>query len=194
MNKKITAGLTILFAAAVAFGSEESSGAAGQQSIFDGSMAEAIWAVIAFLVLLIVLGKIAWKPLLKTLQAREDTIRQQLAAAETARLKAEKLFNEYKQQGIELIEKAVSRAAQIEKDSIEKAGREAIIMKEHAIVEINAAKDAASQQLWQQVGDMVLALGQEVIGRSITTDDNKRLIGEATAKLRSEKSTVESSQ
>jgi len=193
MNKKMTAGLIILFAAAVAFGSEESGGS-GQQGIFDGSMAEAIWAVIAFLVLLIVLGKIAWKPLLKTLQTREDTIRQQLAAAETARLKAEKLLNEYKQQGIELIEKAVSRATQIEKDSIEKAGREAIIMKERAVVEINAAKDAASQQLWQQVGDMVLALGQEVIGRSITTDDNKRLIGEATAKLRSEKSTVESSQ
>jgi F-type H+-transporting ATPase subunit b len=193
MNKKITAGLTILFAAAVAFGSEE-SGSSGQQGIFDGSIAEAIWAVIAFLVLLIVLGKIAWKPLLKALQQREDTIRQQLADAETARLKAEKLLDEYKKQGMELIEKATSRAIQAEKDSIEKAGKEATMMKEHAISEINAAKNAACQQLWQQVGDMVLTLGQEVMGRSITTDDNKRFISEATAKLRSEKSSVETSK
>lgn len=193
MNKKITAGLTILFAAAVAFGSEE-SGQSGQQGIFDGSMADAIWTVTAFLVLLIVLTKIAWKPLLKALQTREDTIKQQLAAAENARLKAEKLLNDYKTQGIELIEKATSRAIQAEKDSIEKAGKEAMIMKERAIAEINAAKNAASQQLWQQVGDMVLALGQEVIGRSITTADNKRLISEATEKLRSEQSSVESSQ
>jgi F-type H+-transporting ATPase subunit b len=193
MNKKITAGLTILFAAAVAFGSEE-SGVSGQQSVFDGSMAEAIWTVIAFLVLLIVLGKVAWKPLLKALQQREDTIRQQLAAAETARLKAEKLLDEYKKQGIELIEKATSRATQAEKDSIEKAGKEAMMMKERAISEINAAKNAACQQLWQQVGDMVLALGQEVIGRSITTDDNRRLIGEATEKLRSEQSSVKASK
>jgi len=194
MNKKITAGLTtILFAAAMAFGSEE-AGVSEPQSIFDGSLGDAIWTVVAFLVLLIVLTKVAWKPLLKALQTREDTIRQQLAAAENARLKAEKLFNEYKTQGIELIEKATSRAIQTEKDSIEKAGKEAMIMKERAIAEINAAKNAASQQLWQQVGDMVLSLSQEVLGRSITTDDNKRLISEATAKLRSEKSTVEASQ
>lgn len=186
MNKKITAGLIIIFAAAVAFGSEE-AGASGQQGIFDGSLGDAIWTVIAFLVLLLVLGKVAWKPLLKTLQAREDTIKKQLEAAENARLKAEKLLNEYKQQGVELIEKAVSRANLIEKDSTEKAGKEVMAMKERALVEINSAKNAASQQLWQQVGDMVLALGQEVIGRSITTDDNKRLISEATEKLRSEK-------
>ncbi|MFA6186978.1 MAG: ATP synthase F0 subunit B [Phycisphaerae bacterium] len=192
MNKKITAGLTILFAAAVVLGSEE-SGQSGQQGIFDGSMAEAIWAVIAFLVLLIVLGKVAWKPLLKALQKREDTIKEQLAAAENARLKAEKMLDEYKKREIELIEKVTIRAYQIEKDSIEKAGKEATIMKEHAISEINAAKDAACQQLWQHVGDMVLALGQEVIGRSITTDDNSRLISEATEKLRSEQS-AEASQ
>jgi F-type H+-transporting ATPase subunit b len=136
--------------------------------------------------LLLVLSKVAWKPLLQNLKAREEHIKHQLSSADDARQKAEKLLDDYKQQGLEIIEKTITRADQTEKEIIEKAGKETTAMKQKALSEIDYAADIAFQQLWQQVGDMLLTVSHEVVGRSITTDDNKRLIKEAISKLQQE--------
>ncbi len=183
MCKKTVTILIIFFVAVAAFGSENQT-QSEQQSIFSGTLADAIWAVLAFALLLIILSRVAWKPLLKTLQSREEQIKHQLASAEDARLKAEKLLDEYKKQSLEILEEATSRASHIEKAIVEKAGKEAITMKERAISEINLAENTVRQQLWQHVGDMLLAISNEVLGRSITADDNKRLIDETISKLR----------
>lgn len=179
--------LIIFFACTVAIGSENQM-PSGQEGIFNGTFADAIWTIVAFIVLLLVLSKVAWKPLLKNLKTREDYIKHQLSSAADARLKAEKLLDDYKQQGLEIIEKTISHADQTEKEIIEKAGKEAMAMKQRAVSEINYATDTAFQQLWQQVGDMLLTVSREILGRSITTDDNKRLINEAISKLQQEQS------
>ena len=49
--------------------------------MFDINPGLMVWTVATFIVLVIVLSKYAWKPLLKSLQDREDKIRQALAAA-----------------------------------------------------------------------------------------------------------------
>jgi len=188
MQKRTVSILIIIFfVAAVAFASESRT-PSEQEGIFSGTLGDAIWAVTAFVLLLVVLSKVAWKPLLKTLQAREDQIKNQLDSAENARLKAEKLLDEYKKQSMEIIEKATNRANQMEKDIIEKTGKEAMVMKDRALSEINAAQHLAVQQLWQQLGDILLAINKEVLGRSITTDDDKRLIEEAITNLRQQQS------
>ena len=180
--------IIIFFVAAVAFASESRALSEEQQGIFSGTLADAIWAVTAFVLLLVVLSRVAWKPLLKTLQSREDQIKNQLVSAENARLKAEKLLDEYKKQGLEIIEKATSRINQMEKDVIEETGKEAMMMKDRALSEIKAAQRLAVQQLWQHLGDMLLAINKEVLGRSITTNDDKRLIDEAIAGIRQQQS------
>lgn len=149
---------------------------------------DAIWAVIAFVALLLVLTKVAWKPLLQNLKAREEHIKHQLFHAENAQIKAEKLLDDYKRQSQEIIEKATHHANQAEKEIIEKAGKETMAMKERAIAEINHTKDMASEQLWQQTSDMLLMLNRQILGRSVTDDDNKRLIDEAISKLQQEMS------
>ncbi|MGA2916239.1 MAG: F0F1 ATP synthase subunit B [Sedimentisphaerales bacterium] len=186
-NRILITSLIIFFACAFAIGSENQT-PAGQEGIFNGTLADAIWAIIAFVVLLLVLTKVAWKPLLNNLKAREEHIRHHLSQAENAQIKAEKLLDDYKQQSQEIIEKAARHATQAEKEIIEKAGKEAMAMKERAIAEINHARDIASEQLWQQTSDMLLLLNREILGRSVTTDDNKRLIDEAISKLHQEMS------
>ena len=162
----------------------EGAGAPEEQGIFSGTIADAIWAVAAFVILLVILTKIAWKPLLQTLQAREEQIKSHLVSAENAKLKAEKLLDEYRKQSAEIIEKATNRANQMEKEVLEKAGKEAILIKEQAKSEIAAAQNTAHQQLWQQVGEIILTINKEVLGRSTMTGDDKRLVDEAIAKLK----------
>ena len=186
-NRILITTLIIFTIGTDAIGSENQM-PSGQEGIFNGTFADAIWTVVTFIVLLLVLSKVAWKPLLKNLKAREEHIMHQLSSAENARLRAEKLLDDYKKQGLEIIEKTIGHANQTEKEIIEKASKEAMAMKERAISEINYAGDVVSQQLWQQVGDMLSSVSREILGRSITTDDNKRLINEAISKLQQEQS------
>jgi F-type H+-transporting ATPase subunit b len=186
-NRILITTLIIFSIGTDAIGSENQM-PSGQEGIFNGTFADAIWTVVTFMVLLLVLSKVAWKPLLKNLKTREEHIMYQLSSAENARLRAEKLLDEYKKQGSEIIEKTIGHANRTEKEIIEKASKEAMAMKERAISEINYAGDVVSQQLWQQVGDMLLSVGREILGRFITTDDNKQLINEAISKLQQERS------
>ena len=184
-NRILITALIIFSAGACAIGSEGQT-PSGQEGIFNGTFADSLWAIIAFAVLLVILTKVAWKPLLNNLKAREEHIKHQLFLAENAQVKAEKLLEDYKRQSLEIIEKANHHAGQTEKEIIEKAGTEAMAMKERAISEINHARDMATEQLWQQTSDMLLLLNREVLGRSVTTDDDKRLIDEAISKLQQE--------
>ncbi len=185
-NRILIITASIIFSVGTAALGSEGQTPSGSEGIFNGTLADAIWAMIAFVVLLLVLTKVAWKPLLNNLNAREERIKHQLSQAENARLKAEKLLDDYKQQSMEIIEKATHHANQAEKEIIEKAGKETMAMKEKAISEINYARDMASEQLWQQTADLLLLLNREILGRSITDEDNKRLINEAISKLQQE--------
>ena len=72
-------------ACALAAGGEA---ATEEQSIFSGTFADSLWTLIAFVLLLVILTKVAWKPLVKQLQARQDYIKQQIDAADTSRKNA----------------------------------------------------------------------------------------------------------
>ena len=155
-----------------------------EQSIFSGSFADALWTVIAFVLLLAILTKVAWKPLLSGLKAREDHIREQIETAEHARSKAEKLIDDYKQQGLTIIKQSADHAQKHELEVIEKTRQEIDLIKQRAQDDIKHATAAASEQLWEQAGDITLKLSSEVLSRSITPEDNKRLIDEAIAKIK----------
>jgi F-type H+-transporting ATPase subunit b len=186
MNKRIIAAIMIaLLVVRTAFAAQEPT-EVEQQGVFGGTLADAIWAVIAFAVLLVVLGKVAWKPLLRNLRAREDNIKQQLTDAENSRLKAEQLLDDYKKQSLEIIEQANRYANQTKKEIIVQAGKEATAITQRATSEISNAQNMASQQLWHMAGNMLLAISHEVLGRTMTPDDNKRLIHEAIGKLQEE--------
>jgi len=170
-------------ACALASGGEAT---AEEQGIFSGTFADSLWTLIAFVLLLVILTKVAWKPLVKQLQARQDYIKQQIDAADTSRKNAEVLLDQYKQQGIEIVNKLTSQAQLLEKEMIGKAGDEIAQMKRRAQADIEYARIAASQQMWQEAEDMLLALSGEIVGRAVTHEDNLRLLYESIEKLKRE--------
>jgi len=190
MNKRIITAISIalLFAgAALAEESHAAEGAAAaQEGIFSGTYADSLWTVIAFSTLVVVLGIFAWKPLLRALKTREETIQQQITDAEETRKKADNLLDEHKKKSLDIIENANKYANQTSKEIVEQARKEALAITDRANAEIAGAQGIASQQLWHMAGNMLINISQEVLGRTITPEDNKRLIHEAIGKLQEE--------
>jgi F-type H+-transporting ATPase subunit b len=187
MRTRITAAAWVLLLAcssAVASTEAAAEESGGGSNIFEGSWADALWTVIAFGALMLVLGKYAWKPLLGALKEREDHIHTQITEAEQTRRSAERLLDAHKKQGQEILERATEQAVKTEREIVEKARAEATLIKQRAQVDIEHARTAAAQQLWEEAGGMVLAVGSEVIGRAMTPEDNGRLIDETIQKLR----------
>ena len=160
--------------------------AAEEKSIFSGTFADSLWTVVTFLLLLLILSKVAWKPLVGQLQARQDYIGQQIENAEGTRKNAEELLDQYKLQGVEIVNKLTAQAQLLEKEMIGKAGNEIAQMKRRAQSDIEYARIAASQQMWQEAEDMLLALSGEIVGRAVTHEDNLRLLYESIEKLKRE--------
>lgn len=161
----------------------EAEGAA-EQGLFSGTFADALWTVLAFVVLLVVLGRLAWKPMLERLKSRELYIQQQIDAANDARQKALDLLDQYKQQRAKILKDATDEALQHQKELLEKASQEIRAIKQEAQDDIGYARARALEQLWDEAGEMVLALSREVLGREVTHDDNQHLIRDAVEQIR----------
>jgi F-type H+-transporting ATPase subunit b len=149
-----------------------------------------IWTIVTFLVLLTLLAKFAWRPLLQSLEARQETIKKSLADADKARQELERLNQE---------SEAIIRQARVEAESIlgasradaerlrgelrEKARSEAEGIIKNAERQIQLETARAMEQIRQEAGDLSVAIASKIIQRNLTKADNERLIDEALRQL-----------
>ncbi|MBN1505748.1 MAG: ATP synthase F0 subunit B [Sedimentisphaerales bacterium] len=164
--------------------SEGQAAASEGGNLFSGSLGDSLWTVVAFFALLLVLTKFAWKPLLNALIARQTHIEHQLRTAEDSRLRAEKMLEDYKQQGLGVIRQAAEQAQRHQQEMAEKTRQEVLAIRHRAQEEIESARAAAVEDLWKQAGDIVLRVGSEVLGRTLTGQDNQALAHQAVEKIR----------
>ena len=127
-------------------------------SINPGMM---IWTIVTFIVLLIVLKAVAWKPLLAMLDAREKTIRDSLEQARQAREEAEKGIMEQKEllararhEMAATIEKAQRDAEALRTDILARANREAEEKQRKFGEEIERQKRAALEEVREKTVDL----------------------------------------
>ncbi len=156
----------------------------GQGNLFSGSFADSLWTVVAFVTLALVLTKVAWKPMLQALDARQNHIAQQIKTAEDSRQKAERMLDDYKRQGQNTIQQAAQEAQRHHQQTIEQTREEVLAMRRRAQDEIESARATAMEELWRQTGDIVLRVGTEVLGRVVSPKDNQRLIEEAVTRIK----------
>ena len=144
------------------------------------------WTIITFLILLVVLKKIAWKPILDALESREKEIKDALNAAEKAREEAEKVSSDYEQSMKDAqikSQKIISDsklAAEKVKSEIEKTATvKAELMIENAKEQINSEKENAIKDIRDIAIDLSIDIASKVIEKNIDSEENKRLIEEA---------------
>ena len=176
--------LVLILSCGVARAQPAGEAPASDSGLFSGTFGDALWTVIAFVVLLVALGKFAWKPLLNGLNARQSHIEQQLKSAEDSRVKAEHLLDDYKQQGLSLVNQATEQAQRYQQQMAEKTREETQAIRRRAHEEIESARATAMDELWKHTGDIVLQVGSDVLGRTLTEQDNQRLIDEAVARIK----------
>jgi len=159
--------------------------------IFAGALDLAIWTIVVFLLLLFVLTKFAWKPMLEGLRKREESIRGAVEEAKIARAETERAKSEFQrelaeahQQIPKLMEEARRKAQELNDEMRAKANADIGAERLRLRREIDTATDQALQKIWTQLADSSTLIAAKAIRRSLTAEDHQRLVEEAMAELR----------
>ena len=144
-----------------------------------------IWTIITFVVLLIVLRKVAWGPILTTLEQREQTIRNSLAEAQRAHQEAEQLLVQHQQmladanrEVLRLLEQGREEAERLRVSMTEQAREEAQRLTEAARRDIVRERQLAMQELKNTAADLALAAAGRLLHTAMTSEDHRRLVTE----------------
>jgi F-type H+-transporting ATPase subunit b len=193
-NRAVCILLTTLCLCTAAFGAET----ADEEQVFSpfsGGVADAVCTVISFVLLLALLWKLVWKRVLAVLNEREGHIEKQISDADEIRKEAEHILAQYRKkledadsEGKGIIASHVNKAQQEAKEIVGGAKEQTEAMKLKAEADIERARKTARAELFDQAGELVLRLGQEILGRAVSDEDNQRFTGEAVARLKQEES------
>jgi F-type H+-transporting ATPase subunit b len=139
------------------------------------------WQTLTFLVLLLLLGRFAWKPIMSSLREREETIEGALRSAELARqemtkLRAdnERLLDEARAERDAMMRKAQQTADAIVEEAKNKAAAESNRIVESARAAIQSERQAAIDDIRRQVATLSVDIAEKVIRRQINGDPQQR--------------------
>lgn len=144
------------------------------------------WMVLSFSVILFILKKFAWKPILKALKERENTIDTALKSADKAReemehLKAdnEKIIKEAKNIRDNLLKEARQVKDKIISEAKQKANSEANIIIADAKRQIENEKEAAVDEIKNQIAGFSIEIAEKILKKKLEkTKDQNDLINE----------------
>jgi F-type H+-transporting ATPase subunit b len=146
------------------------------------------WEIISFGVLLFILAKYAFPPILHTLDERERKIRESIESAERRSAEAEQRMAEYEakmkasqKEAEEMIAQAKARAQQMKEDNERQLSADAERIKATAAREIEQERRKAVDDVRRYVGELALQVAGKVLERSLTDADHKRLADESLA-------------
>ena len=155
---------------------------------FDTSLFSSLlfWEIISFALLLFILAKFAFPPILKTLEDRERKIKDSLDQAERNRAEAEERLKEYEsklraaaREAEGILDQAKERAQRALEENEQRLMVEAERIKGAAKREIEHEREKAVREIRGQTADLVLLVAEQVVGRSLTDADHRRLAEEA---------------
>jgi F-type H+-transporting ATPase subunit b len=147
------------------------------------------WMTLCFLLILFILKKFAWKPVVKSLKEREDRIEEALEQANMAReemkqlkFSNEQLLKEAKEERDDILREARKIREGIIEEAREKAGTEANRIIENARESINFEKMAAIHELKNQIAILSIQIAEKVLGEELAKDDKQKQLLEKLLK------------
>ena len=142
-----------------------------------------IWSLVIFLLVLLILQKYAWTPLLDFLDQREKEISDSLAMAESAKAdlekvkeESEKILNEAKNQGKSIVSDSKQKA----EDSANKILNDAQAKSDEFVLDakkkIDVEKKKAIKEIKEEVVGLSLDLASQVLQRNVKDEDNNKFV------------------
>lgn len=141
------------------------------------------WMTLVFLTLLFILGKFAWKPILKALKDREQSIDNALRSAEEAQAKMEqlnadneKLLAEARIERDKILKEAKEMKDQIVAAAKEEAADKGRKMIEEAKQEIGKEKNKAINELKSQVSTLSIEIAEKILRKEVAGDKEQEAL------------------
>jgi F-type H+-transporting ATPase subunit b len=149
-----------------------------------------IWTLLAFIVTLWLLNKLAFPRIKEALDRRASAIEDSIQAAELSKTEAQKLLEEYRErlkearvQADDIVVRARKNAEAYERESQEQARHKREELLEQTRRDIEAETRRAIAEIRGEVADLTITATEKVTGRVLTGDDQRRLVDEAVSEL-----------
>jgi F-type H+-transporting ATPase subunit b len=160
----------------------------------EASLIEVNWTLgvqlISFLLLLAVLYKLLYRPLLGALEGRSAAIQQQLAEAQGAREEAQRALGAMEErirtaqaEAQALRERALREAAELRERLSGEARQEATRLVEAAQAQVGQEVRRARTELRAEVGTLATQIAERLVRKSLSDEDHQRLVREALARI-----------
>jgi len=181
LSALIAAVMPLAFSATVF--AEGAHGEGGQTELIQLNLPTAIWTIIIFVILLIVLYPTAWKSVLAGLKAREERIRKDIADAEAARARAEETLAKYNAQLAaaeervrEMIAKATADGERMAATIRQNATAEGEAIRQRTATELEAAKKQAISEIHAVAAELATIVAAKIIRKNLNPADQRELV------------------
>ena len=157
----------------------ESSGG----SLLDVNPGLIIWTLVTFVLLLVLLKRMAWKPILTALDNRENEIKDSLERAEKAKEEAQKILDENRaslskaeEESKKIIEQSRSYAEDLKEQMLKDSKVQAQKIISDATAEIERKKESAFEELKNQIAEISVNAAEKIMRENIDAEKNKQLV------------------
>jgi F-type H+-transporting ATPase subunit b len=162
----------------------------GSNPLFPPRVDLTLWTIVVFVVLLLVLQRFAWGPMVEGLKKRESHIRLAVDEAKLAREETERLRAQFKTEMDQafakipqMMEEARRSGEKLAEEMRAKATADIAAERQRSHRELTIAKDQALQELTTHVAQLATLISAKAIGRTLSSEDHTRLIDEALSEI-----------
>jgi F-type H+-transporting ATPase subunit b len=149
-----------------------------------------LWTIITFLVLVLILWKAAWKPIITSLDTRARRLREDIEKTEKARLDAEavliknmEILDKANEETARIIAEGKTGAEKIRAEIIAKAGQDAKEVADRSKREIIAAKEKALSELKIDIVNIATDIASKIIVKNLKPEDQEAIVKDALRKV-----------
>ena len=153
-----------------------------------------IWTIVVFLVLLALLGKFAWRPLLEALEKRQESIRRSLDDAAKAKqdlerlqVESQRILAEARAEAETIVARTREDANRLRDEMRQKAQQEAANIVKNAEKQIELETARAIQQIRHEAVDLSISIASKLLQRNVSKEDNERLIEDTFRQLEAQR-------
>jgi F-type H+-transporting ATPase subunit b len=162
-----------------------------EHGLFKGAIEVSLWTILVFLLLLFVLHRFAWGPILEGLNKREQSIARDKHEAELARKEAAELRTKLDAELAraadevrQMIDKARQDAQKTASEELARGKSELQAEKQRLRNELSIERDNALKDVWTRVSSVATLISGKVIKKKLTEEDHRALIDEALNEFR----------
>lgn len=186
-------GATVSGAATFVLDFAEGGGAEKEESstfLVSPDVGLMLWTLLSFFVALFILRKYVFPKITEALDKRQHAIEDSIDVATRTKAEADELLAEYRQrlkearvQAEEIVTRARAAGATTERESVEAARVKREELMEQARKDIAAETRRAIGEIRSEVADLTVAATEKVTRKTLTPEDQKRLVEEALSEL-----------